>query len=268
MNTTVTANVEVVTPRVAEEMLKRNVNNRTLSKKRVSMYVNDILCGTWQLNGETIVIDANGNLKDGQHRLHAILRAGKSVETVVVRGVDPTTSLYDRGRTRTASDILKFSGYDAELRNNSIVGCAKLDYYARYGKCEMSDHAVAEWIDAHEDACRVAHRACLSGTRARGNINTKLAPLMLAVIYAFESGVSEYAICKFTEVVRTGMATSDEMTAAIVLRNDLMSNTGRSIEKSRRVECLIKAERAIYDFVNGIPRRNTYAGTKKHMYMK
>ena len=60
--------VEVVrmTPDMARAILKNNPNNRNVKRDRVSLYASDMEKGRWQLNGESIVIDADGNLKDGQ----------------------------------------------------------------------------------------------------------------------------------------------------------------------------------------------------------
>ena len=55
--------VEVVrmTPDMARAILKNNPNNRNVKRDRVSLYASDMEKGRWQLNGESIVIDANGN---------------------------------------------------------------------------------------------------------------------------------------------------------------------------------------------------------------
>lgn len=89
--------VETITPKMAEEYLKHNKINRTLKDKRVTSYANDMKDGAWQLNGEAIRFNKSGDLIDGQHRLNAIIRANKPIQTVVMRGINDTVSVYDRG---------------------------------------------------------------------------------------------------------------------------------------------------------------------------
>ena len=77
----------------------------------VDIYAETILCGEWKLNGEPLILDYNGVLQSGQHRLLAVLSAGKSIRTLVVRGADPE-ALYsiDSGRRRRMTDVLTLKG--------------------------------------------------------------------------------------------------------------------------------------------------------------
>ena len=67
-----------VTPHLASKWLQKNSCNRPLSQNTVYRYADAILSGEWKLNGDTIRFDSNGTLIDGQHRLHACVKAGKS----------------------------------------------------------------------------------------------------------------------------------------------------------------------------------------------
>lgn len=99
-----TAAVELITPQMASEMLKKQRNVRTLNRKEVERYVKALQRG-WKLNGETIKFDKDGYLIDGQHRLTACAESGIALETVVVRGLD-NSDFVDDGRRRTAASLL------------------------------------------------------------------------------------------------------------------------------------------------------------------
>lgn len=105
--------IMVVTPSVAEKWLAATTfRNRNLSSTVVNRYANDMAKGEWLLNGESIVIDDNGNVIDGQHRLHAVIKSGASVHAVVVRGIDAATfHTIDIGKKRGHSDVLSIAGY-------------------------------------------------------------------------------------------------------------------------------------------------------------
>lgn len=107
----IAAKVETITPKIAVELLNRNPHNRNLRQGRVKELAEEIKNGTFALNGETVIIDWNGDICNGQHRLHGVVLANRSIETVVVRGVDPDTkSTIDTGSPRSLADVLTMSG--------------------------------------------------------------------------------------------------------------------------------------------------------------
>ena len=106
-------NLEIVTitPAMAEQFLSKNTTNRNLNVDRVLFYSIIIGNGNWLLNGESIKIDKAGNLLDGQHRLSAIIKAGKAIKTVLATNVDASTfTTIDTGKPRNAADCLKIEG--------------------------------------------------------------------------------------------------------------------------------------------------------------
>lgn len=78
-----------VTPKRAKAWLGNNGHHRKVKKATVARYAERIEQGAWLLNGKTIVLDRNGRLIGGQHRLHACVKSGKPFQTLVVWGVDP-----------------------------------------------------------------------------------------------------------------------------------------------------------------------------------
>jgi len=97
------AKVENVTPQLAAKWLERNyVGNRPLSQKRVDGFAADMKAGAWRLTHQGICFGANGDLVDGQHRLHGVVTSGAAVRMLVV--TDPSIKFHspiDRGQSRT-----------------------------------------------------------------------------------------------------------------------------------------------------------------------
>lgn len=101
-----------ITPKKAAEWLKRNVNNRPLREIRIEQYSAAMKAGAWQVNGETIKFNCNGDLVDGQHRLHACMQSGITFESYVVTGVGRDAfDTIDQGDKRTIGDVFARSGY-------------------------------------------------------------------------------------------------------------------------------------------------------------
>jgi hypothetical protein len=100
-----------ITPDMARVMLGSNKNNRKLRKHRVRQYAEEMLRGQWQVTGEAIKFAKDGSLLDGQHRLHAIVESGVTVEMLVVGDLDLSTfKVLDSGMTRRPVDVLRALG--------------------------------------------------------------------------------------------------------------------------------------------------------------
>jgi hypothetical protein len=108
-----------IDPDKAEELLQLNAVNRPLRPRVVAAYTEDMRAGLWGKTGETIQISRTGLLLNGQHRLHAIMMSGVTLELLVVTGLaDEAQSLMDQGAARSAKDVLAMHG----IPNASLAG--------------------------------------------------------------------------------------------------------------------------------------------------
>src|SRR5215472_19149766 len=96
------ASFMTITPMLAQEWLDRGGANRHRNDKRVGVLAAAIRRGDWRLTGDTIKLDEDGLIRDGQHRLAAIVDAGIDVQTLVVFGVaEDAFDVMDTGRPRS-----------------------------------------------------------------------------------------------------------------------------------------------------------------------
>lgn len=126
------AQVERITPKLAEEYLATMVANRAPSATRVLEFAIDMEAGKWVINAETLKFNDKGNLIDGQHRLHACIMARTHFDTYVIRGVDDPRAFatIDVGKTRTHGDIFSIVGIKDP---NVASGAATIIYYLKNG---------------------------------------------------------------------------------------------------------------------------------------
>lgn len=104
--------VKRITPALAEEWLKLNMRNRTVSRRTVEQYARDMAAGRWKLTGEGLKFDTNMHLSDGQHRLRAVILANIEVDMLVIWGIEPDVQeVLDTGRKRSGGDALSLNGY-------------------------------------------------------------------------------------------------------------------------------------------------------------
>jgi len=98
----------MVTPAYAKEILKNNSRNyRKLNMRRVSSYATAMKNNEWELNHQSIAIDFNGVLLDGQHRLMAVVESGMTVPMSVCFNAPPgSVTSSDETLTRKNADHL------------------------------------------------------------------------------------------------------------------------------------------------------------------
>jgi hypothetical protein len=123
--TVVQANVEIITPELAEKLLESNTNNRNLKRDRIAQYAADMQAGKWDLNGEAIKIASTGRLLDGQNRLHGCVKAGVPFQSVVIRGLgDDTQVTMDGGAARSLADALRLKGETSTNNLSAVINGA------------------------------------------------------------------------------------------------------------------------------------------------
>ena len=262
--------IETITPDIARAYLAHNMVNRAVSSNRVDAYAKTMKAGNWQLNGEAIRFNKNGELIDGQHRLLAIIKAGISVQMVVMSDIDNSVSVYDRGRNRSVTDALVIEGMDRRLANNQNVAVAKLHFAAQGNRnAVISDDEVRDFLVKYKESL-LAISELVSGCGGSGKkqvgVNIRNAPYILASLYAYESGENIEKLRRFSEVFRSGFYNNANETAAIVCRNDFLAGNIGTHKESTRISSMHKIEKAIFDFCHDYPRKVSYNSWDKPVY--
>ncbi|MGP1576578.1 MAG: hypothetical protein ACTTH7_03665 [Treponema sp.] len=83
----VSCTVIEVTPQMAEAWLQNNPENRPINEERVREYEDKMRRGEWEekhRGGEPLIVMKEGELINGQHRLTAVVRNGKSIRMQVM----------------------------------------------------------------------------------------------------------------------------------------------------------------------------------------
>ncbi|GIV82843.1 MAG: hypothetical protein KatS3mg051_2197 [Anaerolineae bacterium] len=120
-----------VTPDMAKEWLKNNDHNRTIAKKRVDLYASLMHAGRWYLSSDAIVLDTDGRLLNGQHRLLAVIQSGVASDFIVGFGWDPEAFyVLDDGKKRSGADALHIEGH---VSTKTLAAAAKLIHLFEQG---------------------------------------------------------------------------------------------------------------------------------------
>ena len=193
-----------VTPEVATRWLEANTHNRRLSPDLVSQYARDMATGHWTFTGDPIKFAHDGTVLDGQHRLHAVVRAEKTVRLLVVNdlAVEAQKDM-DKGRKRQVADTLRLDG----VKNSNLVAAAarvamlvEMDRQptTRTSKgTSFSHNEVLDFIEAHPGL----HDAAAAAMHYQPKID--LRPAVIACAWWYCSRVSSVATEEFFESIAT-----------------------------------------------------------------
>lgn len=149
-----TASIVLVTPDMARRWLERNVKNRRLKPYAIERYARDMAAGRWEVTGEGLKFGVDGNLKDGQNRLRACIKADVPFMTFVVRGVsDEAQKVMDTGVARTAADALAIGGKE---HVTTLASAAKLALAVQagvndYDRFQPTHAEVESFVDLNPD---------------------------------------------------------------------------------------------------------------------
>ena len=144
--------VRLITPLVASEMLKRNSKNRSLNEGHCNYLAQQMNSGQWQFDGQPIRFSNSGTLLDGQHRLNAVVKTGKSIEFLVVTGIESSAfKVMDTGRNRNGADCFSILGveYSAEVSAcaRMIINYNRKRYSNESGANKVTNTDLLDWYN-------------------------------------------------------------------------------------------------------------------------
>ena len=186
------AQVYMVTPTHAERLLANNDSNRAVSQRTVNAYAAIMGAGDWALNGESIIVNGDGTLLDGQHRLLACVQSGKSFPSLIVEGVGKETFVtVDSGKTRSLADAMCIEGIPNYTAAAATARC--LVAYKQRGTPDTRGltnlgFSKRHFIDVYRNEADLIQRGISQANRLRGKMQISKA----AVAFSFVTFASVY----------------------------------------------------------------------------
>ena len=223
----VTTTVETVTPEIASEWLAKNVGNRPINKEHVKRLAQEITSGSFALTHQGIAFDVNGLLIDGQHRLHAVVAANRSIRLQVGRGYQTETrEKIDGGKVRNVANILVFR-YGLEERESQNASALIHALFVMCGSVRNSipKNKLFAAFETHRVALVWAFPYCV---HARNNgVPTAI---LAALVWAYDHAAKqcEYIAEKFRKPTNL-----PEGSPVLVLHAAARKHTSYSIEDRR-----------------------------------
>lgn len=238
---------EVITPELARKYLERNTDNyRILQIKRVEQYAQEMISGNWERNGESIKFNKDGKLVDGQHRLHAVIKANIPVKIYVTRDIDNSVVLFDSGYNRSTKQIIDRLGYTID---NSVIAAARIIMCGTSGKVSPKmklTNYILEHYDLFDRAKKICNTCDTSNRTALGKTSS-----CIAVVYSYlrEQRINVESLMEFFRAFNTGNVIGcqhDVSPALVASRQIIRIKTNGSVDIIQRMNVV---KQAIDDFI-------------------
>ncbi len=250
-----------MSPALAEQLLATSLGNRRINNQRVAAWADDMKAGKWVVNGEPIIIDENGHLREGHHRLHAVIKANTLVDMYVVTGVKvENATIYDLGKPRSFADIAKMNGGDPLMTSSNVMALIRFHYVVQNNLRTISFPTAESFLYRNRDFLDTVSRI----SRASNGKFARKAPVEYAMFSAIVNGESAIKMHSFARSLNTGLYDGSEETSVIKLRDFLMTCPDRGV--SSYIAMCYTAENAIRDYVNRKPRIKAYQQPCKPVY--
>lgn len=239
-----------VTPKLAAQWLATNHSNRPISRAFVEELSRSLLAGTFQTTHQGIAFDEQGRLRDGQHRLTAILETGISIELLVTTGLTEAELLaIDDGRRRTIHQVLTMvdagaSFFSSAITKEMLIGGFHLA--TRSKPVKPGRQELIEFFNAHAQAIGFAEK--LFGKPNSGFQIGYIGAVIARAWYSADRKRLEH----FATVLVTGFPKPGDE-AIIRLRNHLLKAKREKIRsRGFRDEIYAKTQRTLADWLAGV----------------
>jgi len=149
--------VREISPSIATEMLKKNYNNRKLSKQNVRYLSKQMKDGQWLFDGQPIRFDEFERLLDGQHRLSAVIESDTTQKFLIVSGLSGDTfKVMDTGKSRSGGDSLLVLGVRYATDVSAIAKASirfKSGYYGdSSSRMNASNTDIVKWWEDNKSS--------------------------------------------------------------------------------------------------------------------
>jgi len=255
MNRDLHTELTFVTPDIAKEWLSANQQNRKLKKKVAERIADDIKNGRWLITHQGIAFDVNGMLRDGQHRLYAIVLANVGVWMNVTRNLDPKSLLaIDNIVIRSSADQMTIAGGLGQVSHGEVAVLRKM-ISGLGANAKKSVSAEMELMSEHREAISFAMKKLSSGV---GSIS----PVRAVAARAFYSADLN-RLERFCAVLREGMSQNEDESPIRLLWKDLVNNKRGGDGGEQQRSRYGKTERALFAYLHGETLGHLYASTKE-----
>lgn len=237
---------KLITPEVAKNMIDKNTNNRRLREATVLFYTRQMKDGQWKSDtGECIKISKSGVILDGQHRLHAVIKSGRSIQFHLAMNLDESVfDVLDTGLSRNSNDAFKIKGIPNPNIVPSIIGAwhmLKNGKASERGSHKYMKPSVSETLELYYENQKFWDSVAKKTMAWYNEFAKILPPSLIGGLYVLFYNIDKNTSDEFWDELSVGMKMSHN--AIGLLRNKLIKDktSPRKMTGTLRTALIIKA---------------------------
>lgn len=245
----------LVTPEMARHWLQRNLNNRAVKPSKVLRLAHAIKDGTFRTTHQGVAIFDDGRVADGQHRLSAIVLAGKPVSILVTTGLpnDAADAIDYDIAPRQMHDVFRMKHGNTLLSDRRNVAALRI-LMQNFTHSESCKHirSFEEVQDYYERYRFVADPVFTSVANKHDRWGNSY-PIAIYITAMFKGGVQLEDVIRFHDILKSGAYDSSAPGEfmAVLCRNMIIDSLGGAWRVRHALSTTRKMQRALYLFSNG-----------------
>ena len=185
-----------ISPNEAERLLAVCKKQRPCRANQIRSLANDMKSGRFYPGNDCILIDSEGNLGNGQHRLNAVMLSGATVKMWIRSNVPKAEiKMIDSGAKRNLTDRTCFMKGDHQLtRQKEAVMKASLTCgWSRPSNLNCSNADLIEFADKHAKALNFVVEECFKGRKDRYTASACVLAVFFRAYYKADHDKLKYA---------------------------------------------------------------------------
>jgi len=220
--------IEKITPQIAKKMLESCSHNRKPDMGLVSVYAKDMVEGRWKTTSQGISIDWNNCMHNGQHRLLAVVKSGRTLMFSVTRNEDPENfKHFDTHRSRTSGIVFALAEIPNASRISAIVKADIIFRQTGYNNHQSNVTAgvsASMLLELYNKRPEYYQNICTKASSWYKTGGKLLAITTIAAFYMRMCKADEEKGNEFFDKLSTGLNLSGTQDPIYVLRQKLVSN--------------------------------------------
>ena len=239
----------LITTEIAKELIKLNVRNyRNVNPNVVHKYSNDISKNLWEKNGEAIVISKDGILRNGQHRLNAIIKSGVPVVMYMIFDADNCV-MFDVQYKRNCVQILRDLGYSVGVITPAV---SRAMIMGKITTSSVGDNEVCSYAIKNIELLKKVEKIIKTKVGKAKIVGSKTSCATIAYCMLRTGEVSENELVDFFKVLNSDAkcGVKRDVSSALVLRKQIESYAGHGDNLSNRF--MEYTYLALMDFHNNV----------------
>jgi hypothetical protein len=208
--------------------------------------------GQWMRTSATIGIDNNGRLRDGHHRLLAVIKSGVPQHFLVARGLSPDSfSVIETGAPRSFTDSAKYGESRLSWLNKDHTAIARaliMIYCPWPSKLQLNNSFMRDFVLSYEEPIKFGCSNILNKVKDTTRLGVAKIGAAIAVAYLNEN---HEKVLSFANTYIRGPSEKTGNLTPLVFRDFVLMTTKATGKRDPNMEVNYRAQAMIKAYCEG-----------------